>query len=108
MTFDTLKDLSILTTIDESVLVKLFDKINLCIANDVNEAMIAESNLFDIDLNFGILHIKIDDDSIKYRFEPSKRLESLIGKAVEQENKLVSTIESSLASKVQNVYKTLL
>ena len=108
MTFDTLKDLSILTTIDESVLVKLFDKINLCIANDVNEAMIAESNLFDIDLNFGILHIKIDDDSIEYRFEPSKRLESLIGKAVEQENKLVSTIESSLASKVQNVYKTLL
>lgn len=108
MTFNMLKDLSMITTIDESTLTKLCSKINLCIANDINEAVISNSDVLDIDLQFGKLCIKINDDSIKYRFEPSNDLETLIDKALNDDNKLVSSFESSLATKVQNVYKTLL
>ena len=108
MTFNMIKDLSILTTIDESTLIKLCNKVSLCIANSINEAVISNSNTLDIDLQFGKLYIKINDESIKYRFEPSNELETLISKALTDDNKLVSSLESSLATKVQNVYKTLL
>ena len=100
-------DLSTLTTIKESVLAKLNEKIVWCISDAVCKSVYNRDDSTSIDLGYGNLIIKFDNNQIKYKFIPSKELEEAVTQAVITErNSLVEALETSLADKITNVYKS--
>ena len=102
------KDLSVLTSVSESTFSKLEEKIIWCISDAVEDATINDLDHVDIDLGFGVLTIKIDDDTVKYLFKPSNKLEkSIVNTIVNERNDLSLNIENYLASRLTDVYKTL-
>ena len=101
------KDLSTLTTINESTLSKMTNKIIWCITDAVCKSVYARDESAVIDMGIGKLTIKFDNDQIKYKFVPSKDLEESVTNAVINErNPLVDALESSLVDKMTNVYKS--
>ena len=103
------EDLSTLTTIDKSVFSKIESKIMWCISDAIEQAISNKEDCVNINLGYGILTIKFDNNSIKYKFKPSQKFEKLITDTVVNErNDLVLNIENSLVSKLNKVYKDLL
>ena len=101
------KDLSTLTTISESTLSKLNTKIVWCITDAVCKSVYNRDESATIDLGYGKLTIKFDNNQVRYRFIPSKELEEAISSAIVNErNPLVDALESSLVDKITNVYKS--
>lgn len=102
------KDLSVLTSVSESTFSKLEEKIIWCISDAVEDATINDLDHVDVDLGFGVLTIKIDNDTVKYLFKPSNKLEkSIINTIVNERNDLSLNVENYLASRLTDVYKTL-
>ena len=100
------KDLSTLTTVEEKVFNKLIQKIEWCINDSIESAIINNDDVVNVDVGIGNLIIKIDD-AIKYRFMPSKQFEkSLLNTITNERNDLKLNLENSLVSKLQNVYKS--
>lgn len=100
------KDLSTLTTVEEKVFTKLIQKIEWCINDSVESAIINNDDVVNVDIGIGTLIIKIDD-TIKYRFMPNKQFEkSLLNTITNERNDLKLNLENSLVSKLQNVYKS--
>ena len=99
------KDLSTLTTINETIFSKLENKIEWCINDAVESSILNRDTNTNIDLGFGTLTIVVGD-SIKYKFTPSQSLEkSLTNTIINEGNDLKLNLENSLVSKLQNVYK---
>lgn len=105
-----LKDISTLSTINESSLQKLLNFANFCICDAVEETTLTpDTNITVIDLGIGILSILVDDNVIKYKFTPSDKLEESIRNVVTgDKNLFVAKAEKTLVSKITNVYKELL
>lgn len=100
------KDLSVLTTINESVFNKLLQKINWCISDSIEKAVLNKDEIVDIDIGIGNLLINISNDSVKYKFKPSSELETIISNTIVNErNELVNVLEDSLVTKMTNVVK---
>jgi hypothetical protein len=103
------EDLSVLTGIPLTTLEQLFDKINVCINDNVHEAQISDEQIAEIDLVIGTLCILVDKNEIKYKFIPSKKLhKSVRATILEGDNTLDRIIESSLVSKITKTYKEFL
>ena len=99
-------DLSTLTTIDESVFTKLTNKVEWCISDGIEKAILSGDKLVNIDLDIGTLIISLEDNAVRYKFKPSQRLEKVVINTVENEtNSLVLNIEDSLIAKLTNTYK---
>lgn len=100
------KDLSTLTTINESTLSKLNDKVLWCINDIVEKSILNKDDTAEINLGLGTLIIKISNEEIKYKFIPSQDLEkSVTNTVVTERNELVSIMEETLVSKITNLYK---
>ena len=100
------KDIASLTTIPESSLARLSEKVEWCIVNALQEALISKEISTTIDLGYGTLIIGIDEDVVKYKFMPSKNLEVGIKNIVEiGENVLVKNVDKCLVNKITRVYK---
>ena len=105
---DLIKDLSTLTTIPIAALNKLVNKSNYCICYDVKENLSNSENTTLIDIGIGTLSIILDDDTVYYKFKPSKELEnSLKSTIMTGENPLVNVIDNTTKDKILNVYKEL-
>ncbi len=101
------KDLSTLTTINESTLSKMTSKIVWCITDAVCKSVYARDDSTVVDIGIGKLTIKFDNNQVRYKFVPSKELEESVANAVLTErNPLVDALESSLVDKMTNVYKS--
>ena len=101
-------DLSTLTLIPESVLRELSHKSELCIAHNVLENFKEHQTLSEINIGIGTLCILIDGDNLKYKFIPNDRFnEVLINTINTQSSPLTAAVESKLADKIMNSYKTL-
>ena len=99
-------DLSTLTTIDESVFTKLIDKVEWCISDGIEKAILSGEDSVTFDLDIGTLLISFSDNVVKYKFKPSAKLEKIIIDTIENENNsLVLNIENSLVAKLVNTYK---
>lgn len=108
-TINLKSDLSTLTTISESVFSRLDEKIEWCIIDAIESALLNNEDVVNINLGIGILTLVITDNSIKYKFKPSNRFEKNIINTIENgRNDLILNIENSLTSKLVDVYKTLL
>lgn len=104
-----IEDLATLTTISQNALVSLNEKSYSCICHSVCESMIEGKPLTEIDLGIGILYIKCEEDQIKYKFIPSKKLEENVTFTVKNKvSPLVLEVETSLKDRIESTYKNLL
>ena len=104
-----LEDLNVLTTIPLTALQALKDKGIDCIAHSVLENVLSKNPLTELDIGIGILYIKLEDDSIKYRFIPSKKLEDTVASTIlTKQSPVISRVETALKEKVESTYKNFL
>ena len=105
---NVLQDVSILTTVQKSSIDRLCSQIVKCICYDVCEALLQNDTEICLDIGIGNLFIKVSDDDVKYRFEPSSYLdESVLESVSTGKNPIVDDIESSLLEKINITYKDL-
>lgn len=98
-----------LTTIPEKNLTRLQDIYELVICDSVEDSIMNGDEYSRIDLGYGILDIKFEDNSLKFRFRPSAKFEEeLIDTVVNKHNSLTRAIETSLVNKIVQTYKDLM
>ena len=106
MVFNIKDDLSKLTTIDVLYINRLFDKIVWCISDYVEMAIDKGESYVEVDFGFGSVIVNIENDSIRYKFKPSKQLDdSIINTVVDGKNNLTLVLEKTLTQKLTNIYK---
>ena len=105
--YSLIEDLSLLTTIPIPNITKLLGTKSIyCICSDVEETSLENKQITEIDIGIGILTIFVNDDSIQYRFTPSKKLENSVKKTVlNKHNPLIEKAEQTLTQRVVNAYK---
>lgn len=99
----------ILTTIPEKTLRRLVD-IQEYIMNDmIEDTMTRGETETTIDVGFGNLIIRFDDNTLRFKFVPSAKFEeSLVNTIVNKENVLKLTLEKTLVDRITHVYKDLI
>lgn len=106
---DIINDISILTFISKLSLENLSNKAIECIAHGVQENLISGENITEINLDFGKLYIKLEEEGIKYKFIPSKKLENAVRYACDtKESPLVLHAETKLKERIESTYKDLI
>lgn len=104
-----LQDLSNITCIPKLTLDKLNDKCELLIADSVLESYLKEEMTSSINIGIGILHIKLENGTIKYKFVPNKSLDNLISEVIkDKESPLIDLVDESLRKRIESTYKELL
>ena len=104
-----IKDLSDLTTIPTSALTKLADRAVLCMCNCVEESILENKQLTEMDLGIGTIQVLVDGNELKYRFIPSKQLDSAMKSTViDKSNPLTAAVEATLVRRILNTYKNYL
>lgn len=100
--------LASLTTIPEKNFIKLNEKSELIIANAANSALHSGVTDLEVDIGIGTVYIKIEDNQILYKYEPSASLERYMKKAVvDDRDFLTEVVEKSLSNRILNAYKDL-
>lgn len=103
------KDISTLTTIPVATLQKFVSLSESIISHAVFELVNTDNNITSINIGIGVLNIKVEAQSIQYKFIPSNKLEQLVrDTVVTKKSPLVTQVEDKLKDKVLNVYKELL
>lgn len=105
---DIVQDISTLTTVQKSSIDRLCTQAVKCICYCVCEALSKNEKDLCLDIGIGNLFINIEDDAVRYRFEPSMFMDSnVIDSVLSGKNPVIDEIESSLLSKVNMTYKDL-
>lgn len=108
MNYDILQDLSDITTVPKAQLQTLFDKIILFCCHDVVEQLKEGNTKTELDLYFGKLYVLVEDETVKYKFIPSKKFERQMSEsAITLNSPLTKTIETLLSERLTNTYKDL-
>lgn len=103
------EQVSALTTIPEKSLVRLQEMYELVMCDAVEDAILKGETTASIDLVFGELGVKFENNELKFRFRPSAKFEEeLINTIVNKKNKLTHEIEKSLVNKITQTYKDLM
>ena len=106
---DIIKDMSTLTTISEKSLHELMKKEEYCIVSAIFENMKNNEVLTELDIGIGKLLVKIENNSIKYKFIPSESLEHAIVNSYKHDKcVLVDKLNKSLVERITNTYKDIL
>ena len=106
---DLTKKLSLLTTIEDQYITKLFNKIPWIVCDGLaTELSVTDKPVLTVSFGFGNLVILVENDQIKYKFIPSKEFEKqLVDTVCNGVNLLELTLEKNLANKLTNIYKDL-
>lgn len=103
------KDLSALTGVTVTSLNDIMNRAEMCISHDVFETILSGDELTTIDIGFGTLTIKVCEDCIKYKFEPSRNLEQTILEACNSgTSPLLQRASDALSERIQHTYKELI
>ena len=106
---DIVEDVSKLTLIPRTSLDCLIEKANYSICHSIEESQIENKTITEVNIGVGKISIFVDNETIKYRFEPSRSLEDSIKETVtSKKSPLVNKVEESLVDRITNVYKDLL
>lgn len=102
-------DIATLTTISQNALVNLTEKSISCICHSVCESLLEGNNLTEMDIGIGTLYIKCEEDQIKYKFIPSKKLEENVAFTVRNKTSPVQyQVEAALKDRIETTYKNLI
>ena len=100
---------STLTTIPSKYLERLTEISEFIMCDALEDCMLAKEDFVDVDLGFGVLGIKFENNELKFRFRPSAKFEGdLISTIVDKQNSLTMSIESALVTKLTQTYKDLM
>lgn len=103
---DLLKDAAVLTTLGPQLMGKISETFEYCISDYVGDARQEDSDLLEIDLGFGKLILLLLEDSIRYKFEPTKSLEKKIVAAYNgEESPIYSHLGKRLLKRLETAYK---
>lgn len=106
VSYNLIQDAALITDIPENSIKKLMRRIAWCMCNDIEEGIKKGENLIHLNLGIGVISIYIEEDTIKYRFTPSNKLENSIKKTInEGENPLILKLEESLVQCLTNPLK---
>ena len=101
-------DLSTLTTISKNALNSLTEKAQGCICHCVYESLLEENPLTEVDIGIGTLYIKCEEDEIKYKFIPAKKLEENVAQTVRTKvSPITLQVETALKERIESTYKQL-
>lgn len=103
------KDISLFTGLSEDNVAYITNIIEDVICEDVYESILNHESTTEINLGYGILYIKLEDDNIKYKFIPSKNLIDNINNIFKNnEYTFKSKINKTLTDRITKTYKELL
>lgn len=98
--------LSELTTIPNKALNSLVEKSSWIICDEIYTNLLQNINTTSIDIGIGTLIIINEEDSIRYKFIPSKQLEeAIVDVCTKKKNPLTFNLETALAKKITDTYK---
>ena len=104
-----IKDISALSNMPEDMLFKLQTLIEFNIQQCVFESIIEKNNLVEIDIGIGILYIKYEGESVKYKFIPSDKLEQEVNQVINSRKSPIMTMSTKqMVSRLQAAYKELI
>ena len=105
---DIINDTAVLTTVPEKAIKKILDKMIYAINEAVVEARITGESIIEMNIGLGTLLIKMEDESIQYKFIPGDKLEESVKNAfINKQNLLEDALDASLRNKLTNIYKDL-
>lgn len=103
-----IKDTSVLTTVPEKAIKKLIEKMIYSINEAVVEARLTGESVIELDIGLGTLLIRLESDSIQYKFIPGEKLEESVKNSfINQQNLLEDALDASIVAKLTNIYKDL-
>lgn len=106
---DISKDISLFTGLSEDNISYITNIIEDIICEDVYESIINHESVTEINLGYGILYIKLETESIKYKFIPNKNLIDNINNIFKnKEYTFKSKIKKTLTDRITKTYKELL
>lgn len=106
---EIIKDLADLTSVSEKIFEKLSNNIMFLILQNLEETINKNEKICEFDLNLGKLLISLEDDELKFKFIPSKKLEKEIIKTIEEgQNSMEKILISNMISTLEKTYKELL
>ena len=80
-----------------------------CICHSVIENLLQKNPNTEIDIGIGVLHIRVEEDQVKYKFIPAKNLEENVAEAIQtKESPITLEVETALKERVEQAYKHLL
>ena len=103
-----IEDVSNLTCVSENTLRKFIPTINYCIGHALYESLCIQEEYLRMDIGVGELQIKCDNESVRYRFIPSKELEGIVVTAAKGQSPIAVKLEDDLQAKIDKAYKELL
>lgn len=107
-TIKVAEDISTLSTIPEKAINKLVDLAYLSIADGLVEIRSTNESEISYDIGIGTLTVILTDNSVRYRFTPSAKLNEVVKDTVVLgKNLLSSEVEKSIVDKFTNIYKEL-
>ena len=101
-----IEDLSELSTIPQSSLNSLFDKIRLCISYQASDLI--KEDVVGVDIGIGTLYISKNGDELHYKFIPTSALDESVRRSINGNVDLVRKCEDLLVDRIVNVYKDLI
>ena len=103
---DIINDLSTLTTIPYVSLERLVDLSVACISHSIEESLLDDETYTVVDIGVGRLSIKVEDNTILYKFIPSTKLEDTIRQTIlSGKSPLTVKVEETLKDKITKTYK---
>lgn len=106
---ELINDLTNLTSIPEKFFEKLESNIMFSILQTLEEALINKSSECEIECGIGTLFISLEEEGLKFKFIPSKKLEKEIIKTVEQgKNSMEAVLTTNMVSTLEKTYRELL
>lgn len=103
-----IEDISTLTTIGKYNLDQLVAKSVAIVSHNVEESLRDRKDITSIDIGLGVLHIQHKENSIKYKFIPSKKLDDAVFNTYKtRESALTLEIDKALGERINNTYKDL-
>lgn len=101
------QNLSVISTVPKDMLDKLTNLSIACICDEALNQL--DKDQLTLDLSFGTLIVNISENTLRYRFIPSNKLDQNLQQALlEGVNPLVNLLENSLTNKFTGLYKELL
>lgn len=103
-----IEDLSILSSIEKTILAKLFDTIKNCIEEAVYEDRLKEDYSTTIDFEFAYLIISNDNGKSKIKFIPKKEfINGLKNAELRKSTNLRKKLEKLVASSILETFKNI-
>ena len=103
-----LEDLSVITRVCKYNFDELASKSVAIISHSVEESLRNKENITEVDIGIGTLLIKNEEETLLYKFIPSKKLEESVKTTVtSRKSPLAVMIDETLGRRITNTYKDL-